>query len=266
MKKQLLLLLGAGSFTLLSPSAKAVPVFADSFTYPTGNLVGQGPWLTTGTVVTSPIQVTAGGAAAVGPTGQDVFAALSTPLNNVAGNSLFIGATINVSAAGSGDYFLHLTTTVGSTSGFFDKIFAKSTTGGFVLGASDNSSTGTYGTGVLSFGTSYRIVLEEDYVAGDKNDTFELYVSPTDLTVPGNNAAYESFTWTSTASEPATLAGVNFRQGGGSAVAPTVAVDDLDVSGTFSDASTFTVPEPSTMALFGLGAAIAGLVSFRRRK
>jgi hypothetical protein len=114
-------------------------------------------------------------------------------------------------------------------------------------------------------GTTYRIVLEEDNVAGDKNDTFKLFVNPTDLTVAGNNTPYESFSWTSATSEPATLVGINLRQGSASQ-APTVAVDDLDVSGTFSDASTFTVPEPSTLALFGLGAAIAGLVTFRRRK
>jgi hypothetical protein len=124
MKKQLLLLLGAGSFSLLLPSAKAVPVFADNFnSYTTGTaLVGQGPWLQTSTVATTPILVSGASAAAVGSSGQDVYAAFSTPINNATGNSLFLGATITVSAAQTtGDYFIHLETVSVRPPGFLTK-------------------------------------------------------------------------------------------------------------------------------------------------
>ena len=264
----------AGAALFTNPASQAGPIFADDFnSYSPGNLVGQGPWTQTGTTATSPVQASSG-AAALGTSGQDVYAAFSSAVTPTAGTSLFIGFDLTVSSAqATGDYFLHLASTVGGTSGFFDKLFAKSSGAGYVLGVSDNAgsitgtaTTGTYGSTVLNFGTTYRVVMEEDFIAGDKNDTFELFVNPTDLTVAGNNSAYASFTWGSTASEAASYAELNFRQGSSTA-ASAETIDNLDVSQTFSDTSTFTpmVPEPSTFALLGLGAA-AGFAFRRPRK
>src|SRR6266404_9716292 len=103
MKKLLFVLSGM----LVTATAFGTQIFWDTFdSYSTGNLVGQGPWLQTGGTATSPIQVSAG-RALLGNTGQDVNAPFSSPLTLTAGNSFYIGLTLNLSAAQGGDYFLH---------------------------------------------------------------------------------------------------------------------------------------------------------------
>jgi hypothetical protein len=152
--------------------------------------------------------------------------------------------------------------TVGGTSGFYDKIWVKSSGSGFVLGSQDNNGTVTYGSTVLTLGTTYRLVTEEDFVSGPLNDTFEFYVNPTDLSVAANNAAYLSATWNGTTPEASSYAEINLRQGTATA-APSETIDNLIVGSAFSDVS--AVPEPSTVALAAMGGA-ACLVAFRRRR
>jgi hypothetical protein len=244
-------------------SAGATPVFFDDFnSYGDGNLVGQGSWLQTGSVATSPIQVNSG-VVSLGTSGQDVYAMFSSPVNNVAGTSIYVGASINVSGAQStGDYFLHVVRTPGTTSTFYDKVYAKATTGGYLLGLQDLTGTVTYGTTVLGLGTSYRIVLSEDFVAGDMNDTFALYVDPTDLSVAVNNTPYLTATWSSVSSEAPSFDAVNLRQGT-STSAPTLTLDNLAVGQQFSEVA--PVPEPSTVALFGAGGVALRMLRHRTR-
>jgi hypothetical protein len=245
--------------TLLS--ARATPIFFDNFnSYGNGNLAGQGSWIQTDSIATSPIQVN-NGTVALGTSGQDVYATFSSVVNNTAGTSFYVGASIDVTSAHNvGDYFLHVVRTPGTTSTFYDKIFAKATTGGFLLGFQDLTGTINYGTTVLSLGSTYRLVMGENFVSGNMNDTFALYVNPTDLSVAGNNTPYLSTTWSSVSSEAPSYDAVNLRQGT-STDAPTLTLDNLVVSQQFSDVA--PVPEPSTLALVGLGGA--ALRIFRRR-
>ena len=251
-----------------SPRTFATSVFSDSFSDPNGALLGQSPqigtgaWTITGTSVVNPINVN-NGLVVLANNGQDAYAALSSSVSTTAGGSIFIGLDLNVTAAqATGDYFLHLGSTVGGTSGFYDKIWTKSSGSGFVLGSQDNSGTVTYGSTVLTLGTTYRLVTEEDFVSGAANDTFKFFVNPTDLSVAANNTAYLTATWSSTTAEASSYAEINFRQGTATS-APSETVDNLIVSSTFSDVS--AVPEPSTVALAALGGA-ACLVAFRRRR
>src|SRR5262245_3371090 len=130
------LLYCASGLLLASLSSQASPLFSDDFNgYSNGNLVGQGPWLQTGSVVTSPIQVSSG-QAAIGPTGQDVYAAFPGGTNTLSdGTSIYAGLSLNVSAAqAAGDYFLHFTPSVGNSTLFPDRLFVKSSGTGYVLG------------------------------------------------------------------------------------------------------------------------------------
>jgi len=251
--------------------ALATPVFSDDFnSYASGNLVGQGPWTQTGTVATSPIQAT-GTQAVLGTTGQDAYAPFSGgPITLTDGTSLYAGLTLDVTAAqAAGDYFLHFTPTAGNTSLFPDRLFAKSSGSGYVLGWVETTGGGalpTYGTTVLSYGTSYKVVMAYNDVAGTLNDSGTLYVNPTDLSIEANNTAYLTKTWTSTLPEGETFAAINFRQGT-AANAPSVIVDDLNASQTFSEVATFTaapIPEPQTLALVAGGFVLLAL-RFRRR-
>ena len=163
MKKNLayittLLLAGAG--------AQATPLFTDNFTYPDGNLVGNGGWSQTGTSTANPIQVS-NGKVNIGVTGQDAYNAniAGGPVTLTDGQSLFIGADISISAAGTGDYFLHYTPTAGNTGSLQDRLYAKSSGTGYVLGWAASSSGVAYGTTVLDFNTTYRVILAYNIVS-----------------------------------------------------------------------------------------------------
>lgn len=263
MKKQACSILAVMASLITAQELKATVIFSDNFNgYNNGNLVGQGGWLQTSTSTVDPLQVNAG-VLSVGNTGQDAYSAFGSAVSTTAGGSLFVGLDLDVTAAqATGDYFLHFGATVAGTSGFYDKIWVKSSGSGFVLGSQDNNGTVTYGSTVLSLGTSYRLVTEEDFVSGPLNDTFEFYVNPTDLTTAANNTAYLSATWSGTTAEASSYAEINIRQGSSTA-APTETVDNLIVGTDFSDVS--AVPEPSTLALAGFG-GVAGFLALRRKK
>jgi hypothetical protein len=259
MKKSLVCLT---TLLLAAAGTQATPLFTDNFTYPNGDLVGNGGWSQTGTSTVNPIQV-ANGKVNIGVTGQDVYNAniAGGPVTLTDGQSLFIGADISLSAAGTGDYFLHYTPTAGNTSLLQDRLYAKSSGTGYVLGWWGGSGTAVYGTTELNFNTTYRVVLAYNVVAGTGNDTGVIYVDPTNLVSPSGNTAYFSATFTGTEND--TIAGINFRQGGGTASAPNVLLDNLGVSLTFGDVS--AVPEPSSFALLGGFGILAMVISRRRR-
>lgn len=253
-------LLFASASLLLAVNVQATILFSDSFAYPDGNLGGQGGWITNNGT-TFPIQVT-GGKALLTPTGLDLNAPLSSPLNLVAGTSFYIGATLNFSAAqAAGDYFLHWSPATGSTT-FLSRLHARSSGAGFQLGYLETSGTGgslTYGSTVLNFNQDYRVVVAYNVVAGTLNDTANVYVDPVDYAVEGNNTAYLTDIWTSTTGESATVGAINLRQGA-TANAPTLSVDNLVVATTFGE---MVVPEPSSAALVALGVMALGVI--RRR-
>jgi hypothetical protein len=266
--KKIVLFLAAGLLCSTS-SVFASISFSDNFdSYINGNLaglttnaLGQGTWRQTGGSSANPVQVN-NGTVVLGTSGQDVYAPLTSPISITDGSTFYIGATVDITAAqSSGDYFLHWTPSVGNTTIFPERLFVKASAGGFVFGY-DGSSGGTvnYSSTVLSLGTSYRIVLAYTGVAGTLNDTFALYVNPTDSSVEGNNSAYLTSGYVGSGAEATTVAAINLRQGTGSS-APSVILDNLVVATLFSEAA--PVPEPSTLLLGGLG--LAGLLVVRRK-
>jgi len=228
--------------------SQATVVFYDDFnSYNNVNLVGQGTWAQTSTSAATPVQVN-NGTVVLGTSGQDVYAPLTSPISITDGSTFYIGATVDLTAAqATGDYFLHWTPIVGSSTIFPERLFVKSSGAGFVFGY-DGSSGGTvnYSSTVLSLNTSYRIVLAYTGVNGALNDTFALYVNPTDTSVEGNNTAYLTSGYVGTGAESTTVAGINLRQGTAGS-APSVILDNLTVATLFSDAaSAAPVPEPTT--------------------
>ena len=259
------------TFSVSITAVHATINFYDNFnTYVNGNLagltanaVGQGTWAETGAAAATPVQVV-NGAVVLGTSGQDVYAPLTTPISITAGSTFYIGATVTLTAAqATGDYFLHFTPTVGDSAVFAERLFAKSSPGGFVFGY-DGSSGGTvnYSPTVLSFNTPYRLVLAYTGVAGPINDTFALYVNSTDTSVELNNTPLFTSGYVGTGAESATVAGINLRQGT-AANAPSVIVDDLSVGTTFGEIA--SVPEPSIVALVG-GFSLLGLFMSARRQ
>lgn len=253
-------LIAAGVGT--SASAATISVVNETFDgYNTGNLAGQGGWTALSAAGTNPIQVTAGKSASLTTSGEDDYLAFTASgvtgpaqVSHDDGGSLTTSFTLTTSAAqATGDYFLHVSTPAGGNN-FYQRVFAKSTTGGYLLGLVDTSGTGStvsYGTTVLNLNQTYNVAVTWNFVAGANNDTFG-------LTVDGNS--YLNTTWTSASAEPTTIQAINLRQGTASQ-APTVVVDNLNVSA--ANAAVAAVPEPTSLALVGIA---GGSLLIRRRR
>lgn len=224
------------------------------------NTVGQDGWAQTGTFTGgNPITISSGQAVLPsGSTGQDAWKAFDTIVDATTSGGYLI-TTINFSLtnvpSATGDYFFHLSSPAGTTSAFFQRLFARSATGGFQLGVSGGSAAAGAGFGstVLSLNTSYEAVIKWDFVSGTLNDLLTLYIDPTDPILT-NNAVYASTNFLTT--EPTTVAAANLRIGGSTAT-PGVLIDSIEVS---------VVPEPSTYAMLALGAAGLGAHLIRRRR
>jgi hypothetical protein len=255
----------------IAGSAMAAPVLTDNFdSYSTGNLVGQDSWIITGTSVVNPIQVVSPGVGGIGnqasltTTGQDAYKAFSGAVAHTDGNTIYTGMDVTVSAVqATGDYFIHVSDPVGTTTAFFQRLFAKTSTvgGDFQFGLTDTSGTGSvtdYGATGLTLNTVYHVVVAWNFVAGANNDTFKVYVNPTSNT-EGLNPTYLTHNWSSVTAEPAQLTEFNFRQGTATN-APTELVDNISVSDTFSDVA--AIPEPASASLLMLG----GVSLLRRRR
>lgn len=254
------------SLAFFAFESQATVNFSDNFSYPNGNLTNGVNWFQTAAAA-NPVQVN-NGTVVLGTSGQDVYSALSTPISITDGSTFYIGATLNFSAAQSaGDYFLHWTSPAGTTTTFQERLYAKSSGAGFIFGYNGTSGAANYPVAtVLNFNTTYRVVLAYTAVAGAVNDTFALYVDPTDTSVEGNNTAYMTSGYVGAGAEVTTVSAINLRQGT-AANASALTVDDLVVGTTFVDVSTFPVPEPSSMALAALGGFSAlGFSFFKRRK
>jgi hypothetical protein len=236
----------SGLFAALSLNSFAASiVFNDTFTKADGNLVGTtpdtstGPWTQTGTVATTPIQIS-GNQVAMGTSGQDVYAAFLTAIPHQDGTVLHTSMDINLSAAQTGDYFSHLSDTPGTTSNFFQRLGAATSGAGYVLQLAVTGGGGAVtssGATVLNFGQTYHVDVNWTFVPGATNDTFNVLV---------DGSAYLAKTWDSTNPEPLTqLGAANLRQGGATSSA-TLKLDNLTVD----------VPEPSTFALLLLGCCV----------
>ena len=236
----------------------------------TQNTAGQNDWKQTGASATTPMQINSSGQAVIGAAGQDVYKAFTTSFTRTDGNSLYLKSRFSLTGSTTtGDYFMHLSPTVGETSAFLGRIGAKLTGTGastYLLGAQSTSGAGsvmTYGTAALNLNTFYDVVLKWDFVAGTLNDTFSLYVDPTS-NVLANLTPYVTANWLTATAENSTLAAINLRQGA-SGNATTALVSSLSVGDSLSDVG--VIPEPSSSVLMLLGAgALIGLRAFKRKR
>ena len=218
--------------------------------------IGQGGWAQTGVFTGgNPITIISGQAILTsGATGQDAWKAFESAATMTEGTSLVSKINFSVTSAASGDYFFHLGSPAGSTSNFYQRLFAKSTTGGFLLGISAGSTTGIYGTSLLSLNTAYDVVIAWNSITGPLNDTLNVYVNPTDPTLANNSAYTSTTTWA--VAEPSTLDAANLRIGSATKT-PGVQVNTINVA---------IVPEPSSGALLVLGGmALVAVRSLRKK-
>ncbi len=253
MNKTILTLVAATSLTL---SARAALLLSDNFnSYPDGSLVGApgSPWVHHSGATTGQVDVVSGKMNLTRAETEDVNATLNGgPYTTGSGVTLYASFIVNFSALPSvtGNFFAHLKD---NTNGFRDRIWtstANAATNKFRLGVG-NGTSATAASGQiptdLSLNTPYQVVTRYDVA----NGLSTIWLNPTDETDPGVTA-------TDTPA-PLDIFSFAFRQ---DTVMGILTVDDLRVGTSFADV--VAVPEPSTFALFGLGAI--GLLARRFRR
>jgi hypothetical protein len=238
------------------PTAHAQLVVQENFAYPTGDLVGRGNWVQTGTVNTNPIQVTANnltfpnyrsvtGNAVSMTTGQDANLAFT----QVTSGSVYVAALVRIStAAATSDYFLHLAPDAANSTDFRGRVGAVQNGAGFsfTLTKSATASIVTEST-VRNFNETYLIVLKYTInPAGATDDPVALYVfRSTDAYT--TEPATPTLAATDVSSGDINPGTVNLRQGG-SSTAPTVIVDGIRVTRSFASIATSNEMSPAAAA------------------
>ncbi len=271
MKKLFMAVFG---ISLLAFSTNAALFFSDDFsTYADGNLVGQNGWAQQGASATLPLQITSGRLQIPGGQTVDNQDALKS-----------FGATITQPASGTASYFfglqLNLSSAPAANSSYFAALYDGSSffnfriaakdngAGQFLLGGRPNGQTGYpfgFGTLGLSYNTPHVLIVEADLVAGAQNDVIKLFVDPTSTDL-SSQTPYATSTWNGVngVTDPTALSGLLISQFG-NATGTTTAGSDIGIvaaGDSFPEVVT-AVPEPSTLALIGVGLASALLL--RRR-
>jgi hypothetical protein len=208
----------------------AAVLLNETFTYPDGNLVGNGGWTAHSAAGSVPVQVVSGQAQLQQGSGsrEDVntpFAQQGAAAKTYASFDL----TVPTVMTGSTDYFAHMMSSSASTL-YRTRVYVQPGANGFRMGLSVTSGGATqiWATD-LNYGQTYKIVHSYDAATG----TAELWVDPvseasTKLVDVNALAAGEA------------LGVYALRQGGGSSGIELV--DNIKVGQTFSDVNDNPVP------------------------
>ncbi len=226
-------------------TANAVVLTSDTFTYPNGSLTNNAAWSAHSGAGSAPVQVVNGAIVVDQGSGsrEDVHIDFAT----ASGGSVYAGFDFSVADLGGpyvgtdNEYFAHF-----NSSAFFGQmdIVAAQGSGDFRVGiATDNSiAEAVWGTD-LSFDTTYRAIIQYDI----DNDQATLWIDAAttgDTSIQGIDG-----------SQTATISSFSFRQSD-SSKDETITVDNLIVGTGFND----VVPEPATVAMFGIGGLIAFII------
>lgn len=242
MKKLLLAIITVLSLTRLD----AQNVFNEDFNYTATQALTANNWTQIGTTATNPIAVTnsgltytgftnsgVGNAAALTTSGQDIYRDLQA---SVSTGDVYLSFMLNVSAAqATGDYFIAMLPS-GSTSNFFSRFFVKSSSTGYVLGVSKWTEAAIYGTNVLSFNTTYFVVVKYSFSAATTtDDQASVYVLSSGIPSTEPTSTYVGPT-AGTATDQANFSRICLRQGNASNAA-TLVVDGIRVSTNWATTS-----------------------------
>lgn len=202
----------------------------ENFTYAVGGLTANsgGAWVENSGGGTNNIPVVAGALTFAGypssntgnsitltTSGQDAYRAFTSA--SVSSGDLYVSFLLNAtSAQAAGDYFFGLLPDNSATN-YTARTFIKSSGAGYVMGVSKGSvganETAVYGSTVLSFNTTYLVVIKYSFVAGTVNDVVNIFVVDGSIPVsePGTSSVGPTV---SNNADQVNLGRVAIRQGG----------------------------------------------------
>ncbi len=171
---------------------------------------------------------------------------------NVTSGQIYYSFLLDVTTIdGANDYFTALNPGAGAPNGSSDAIDSYLYSNGKIGLRTAGASTVTYGT-ALTLNTTYFVVLEYDFTA----QTAYLYLDPT----PGASQPAATLTLASV-NAVSSIDDVGFKA---QATTGDFLVDNLLIGTAWADVTPAGVPEPSTLALAGLG--MLGLAFARRMR
>jgi hypothetical protein len=188
---------------------------------------------------TNVLTITTPGLSYPGYPGSDIGNAVTMNVNGedcgdtigvkITSGNVYLSAMVNVSAAQTGDYFLHLGT---GTSSFYARLYVKASGGGFNFGiARSATSSAAYLSTVYNLNQTYLIVIKYTFVEGMLNDSAVLFINP----IPGSAEPSPDLVATDiTGGDAITIDKIFLRQGS-SGSSPKVIVDGIRVSTTWDD-------------------------------
>ncbi len=239
---------------LTASTAHAQLLLREDFAYPVGSdLTSVSSWVAHSGAGSVPIKVVAQNlsfASYRASAGNAVYVTggagsredVNRSFTSVSAGNVYAAFLARVDSAGTdGDYFFHLGPDPVSTT-FRGRLFTRDQGNGFQFGITKAAGAGTsvvWDPTTYTFTTTYLIVVRYSIIAGDANDTVDLFVIK-----PGSSATVEPATPSASASDvsgtdiaPGT---VSFRQAGsGTPLQPYgITVDGIRVSQTFAGLST----------------------------
>ncbi len=255
MKKYLLTVL----LLICYSTSFAQVVFEENFDYTAtaGDSLKAKGWVLSGTNNTNPFMVTSPGLTFTGyPSvkgnatsfknfGQDVYKNFTTSINS---GTAYLSFLCNVQTASAvGDYLIAMSQSSSQTN-YFARVHIKAQGTNWQLGISKNnevSGGNVYSTKLLTYNTTYLVVVKHSFVAGDMNDEEKVFIISAAIPTTEPTTADISLTET-TKADPTDLGIITLRQGGtasGGVITnegPTLRLDGIRVARTWTSLLTAT--------------------------
>lgn len=271
MKTHIIPLLVIGTAFFLSGNARAQLLFDEGFNYNSGGTLGGKVNPYTGTAWSSGNNaLTIGSGNLTYPGLQDLggnelsavwggtAGSIETTYTAVTSGNIYYSFLLDCTAApgSSGFYLTALNPGTSSPGGSTDALsfYTRSATGGFQVGVRTPGQSAAYASTVLSLNTTYMIVGEYSF---GTSPSVSLFLNPTP---GGSQPATPDATLTANGSITS-IDDVGFKIQSSST--GDFLVDNMYIGETWANVTPQMVPEPSVLALGGLG--VAGLFFLRRR-